>query len=199
MPKISTTSVFVFAVIACVLAVGIESGTEYISLALNKAAARADEAELLPSGADDHSQLRTAFDTPGFSNPQFFSEEESDLDPSTTVVGIEVNGEAVAFPLQELEKPHIVNSVIQGQALSVTYCTLANCVRVLAQDSQGPIDLRIGGQDNNMQMVFLYQGSRFAQESKKLPLQDYPFTRCSLAQWKKQHPKTQVFQAPKKT
>ena len=193
----SKSTVFAVAAIGVLLAIGIDSGTEFVSLQLKKAVARADEAELLPSGADDHSELRVAFNTAGVTDPDFSSIKDSKLSAKTPIVGIEVEGEAVAFPLAELEEPHIVNAVIGNRALSVTFCTLVDCVRVLTDESEKPIDLRLGGQDGNMQMVFMYDGARYAQESRKIPLNDFPFKRCSLAEWKKLHPKTQVFIAPK--
>lgn len=197
MLSVSKSTVFAVAAIGVLLAIGIDTGTEFVSLQIKKSIARADEAELLPSGADDHSELRMAFNSAGVTDPEFETIENSKLSPTTPVVGIEVEGEAVAFPLAELEEPHIVNAVIGKRALSVTYCTLVDCVRVLTDESEKPIDLRLGGQDGNMQMVFMYDGARYAQESQKIPLNDFPFKRCSLAEWKKLHPQTEVFIAPK--
>ena len=195
--KVKLAAIAIFAV---VLAIGIESGAEFFTFQRIKANAMVEERELLPTGEDDHGELRTAFNLPGVTAPEFTTVSSAGLGPKTPVVGIEIDGEAVAFPLSQLEDPHIVNAMIGGKALSVTFCTLVNCVRVLTDESQSqPLDLRLGGQDSNMQMVFMYNGSRYAQESKEIPLVDFPYKRCSLAEWQAKYPKTKIFVAPNET
>ncbi|MCF6321900.1 MAG: DUF3179 domain-containing protein [Rhizobiaceae bacterium] len=60
-------------------------------------------------------------------NPKFVSIEEagalSDRDP---VIGVEINGDARAYPLSVLMRHEIANDVIGGQAVTVTFCPLCN-------------------------------------------------------------------------
>ena len=64
---------------------------------------------------------------PAINKPKFITIKQasalSDRDP---VIGIEINGDARAYPLGVLMRHEIANDVIGGKAVTVTYCPLCN-------------------------------------------------------------------------
>ena len=113
------------------------------------------------------------------------------------MVGVEIAGEAFAFVLDDMANPrkHIANLHVHGKAISVTYCNLVDCVRVLTQDDDQPLALSVGGLDVNNQMVLLWEGKRYGQSSLAIPLGDYPFERMQWGEWLSQYPETRVYTA----
>jgi hypothetical protein len=65
---------------------------------------------------------------PPIDNPKFFTANEYEnsnyFDGDTRVLGIVVNGIARAYPIDILDYHEIVNDVIDGQHVSITYCPL---------------------------------------------------------------------------
>jgi hypothetical protein len=150
-------------------------------------------AESFPSGDDDHGELRMVMNRPGLRNPDLHPVKLTSVSNDEKVIGVVVDDQPIAYVVEELASPHIVNSMVQGKPISVTYCELVRCARVLTADSSEPIPLNLGGQDGNMQMVFEFKGARYAQESKKLPLEDHLFEVCTFGEWRGKHPGTLVF------
>ena len=124
--------------------------------------------------------------------------DDADYSDSTAIVGVDVDGMQCAFVLDEMQDParHVVNLVINQKPISVAYCDLVDCVRVVTDDSQDPIPLNVGGLDIDNQLVLSLRGTRYGQQSPDLPLNDYPFTRTTLGDWKSQFPKTMICVPP---
>ena len=138
-------------------------------------------------------------DHPGIDSRSLKTLPEDYLVDSTPVIGIEVDGEPMAFVMEKMMDPkaHIVNlNFKHKKSISVTYCYLVDCVRVLAEDAEDPIPLHVGGLDVDKQMVFLLNGERYSQMSPDLPLADYPFKRTTLGNWKRLHPDTRICMPP---
>ncbi|MBI2153429.1 MAG: DUF3179 domain-containing protein [Candidatus Rokubacteria bacterium] len=76
---------------------------------------------------------------PAIDRPKFVTPKEADpwLGAREPVLGLEVNGEARAYPLQILTWHEIVNDTVGGRPVSVTYCPLCNSGIVF--------DRRLGG------------------------------------------------------
>lgn len=148
----------------------------------------------LPADSLFHEPLRRTVDFAGVLEPDFIPANEAQLPGTVEVVGVTVGDQRYGFVLSGMDAPekHIVSFVSGSQRISVTYCNLASCVRVLRGDASLPA-LRVGGLDARFQMVFLLDGKRYGQESTKLPLQDIPFTRTSYEEWKLAHPDTLIF------
>ena len=161
-----------------------------------RAAAAADERAM--KGGRFHKPLRRVADFPGIVEPELHKVDEVRLPGETMVVGVEVDGVACAFVLGSMQDPtqHIVNTMINNKPISVTYCNYINCVRVLSDDSETSIPLNVGGLDIDNQMVLRLHGERYGQESRELPLADYPFARMSLDEWTHLHADTQVCNLP---
>ena len=115
------------------------------------------------------------------------------------MIGIEVDGRFIALVMEKMMDPlaHIVNMNFGGEkSVSVSYCYLADCVRVVSKESKTPIPLHVGGMDVDNQMVYLLDGERYGQMSPVLPLADYPFERTTLGDWRKLHPHSQICVPP---
>jgi hypothetical protein len=156
------------------------------------------ERERAIKGGTFHKPLQIYAYFAGIDQPVLSESSDVDLPDLTPVVGVEVNGESCAFVLEEMRDPatHIVNLIMNDKPISVAYCDLVDCVRVVSDESQKPIPLHVGGLDVDQQLVLLLNGERYGQESADLPLQDYPFVRMSWLEWKQLHPDTRVYLAP---
>jgi hypothetical protein len=76
---------------------------------------------------------------PSIDNPKFVSVVSSnDLQPREPVIGLEIAGEAKAYPLRILVWHEIVNDTVGGVPVVVTYCPLCNAAIVF--------DRRVAGQ-----------------------------------------------------
>ena len=69
---------------------------------------------------------------PPLDNPRFISPEDADgwLGDQEPVIFFELNGDAKAYPLQILTWHEIVNDVVDGVPVSVTFCPLCNAAIV---------------------------------------------------------------------
>ena len=134
-------------------------------------------------------------DYPAVQKPDLVELDTVELDDSTQVIGVEVDGQPVAFVLDAMTRPdrHIVSTMIKGKPLAVTYCDLADCARVLTNDAKELIPLRVGGLDDQNQMILLLNGQLYGQSSGALPLQDQPFARMDLKQWRELHPSSKIY------
>ncbi len=64
---------------------------------------------------------------PSIDNPVFVPVSEAgDLSPTEPVLSLEIDGDARAYPLQILSWHEIVNDVVAGKPVAVTYCPLCN-------------------------------------------------------------------------
>ena len=157
----------------------------------------AAEFQRVKLGGDDYLPLQRLFEFPGVDHPSMVSKDHIALASETPIVGIEVSGEAYAFVLDSMSDPrtHIVNLYVHGVAISVTYCNLVDCIRVLTTEGKELLPLGVGGLDVDNQLVLLWQGIRYGQSSTKLPLADYPFHRMEWGEWLSKHPDTRVYRA----
>ncbi len=155
------------------------------------------EIQRIKRGGEFYEPLQLFFEFPGVDHPSMVANAEVQIASETSVVGIEIAGEALAFVLDGMANPkkHIANLHVHGTAISVTYCNLVDCVRVLAQDGEKALTLSVGGLDVNNQMVLLWEGKRYGQSCLEIPLADYPFERMQWGEWLSQYPETRVYTA----
>lgn len=153
------------------------------------------EQEYAKLGGEHYKPLKSYMDYPGIDEPRLYSLDEANLKDTTPIIGIEHNGEAIAFVEEKMKDPkaHVVNVNVGGEkSFSITYCYLANCVRVFESESTDLIQMGVGGLDEDDQLVLLQDGVRYSQTSKAIPLADYPHHRTSLGAWRMAHPTTRV-------
>ncbi len=69
-------------------------------------------------------------------------------------------------------------------------------MRVLTSANRhDPLDLRIGGKRDNDMLLF-YEGRRYVQSDKQLPLADVVFTVTSWGEWKRLYPRSLLYSGP---
>ncbi len=145
---------------------------------------------------------------PGIANPVFTTPTDSRLSPDLPVIGIVVEGRSFAYSVAALSMPtdlesvtsmydlarrHVVNQLIDDMAVTVIYCDLSHCARVLAKDEQErPLEVGIGGVFGK-ELIVCWNGKQYTQSSAEIPLQDHPFQRTTWSEWFAQHPDTQVY------
>ena len=71
---------------------------------------------------------------PSIDKPKFVAlDAVKDLKHNTPVIGLEINGDARAYPLRVLTWHEIVNDTVGGTPVTVTYCPLCNAAIVFAR------------------------------------------------------------------
>ncbi len=92
---------------------------------------------------------------PSIDKPQFAPiSETKDLASSEPVIGIDINGDARAYPLRILIWHEIVNDTVGGTPVSVTYCPLCNSAVVFDRRLEGKIlDFGTTGKLRNSDLV----------------------------------------------
>ena len=92
---------------------------------------------------------------PSIDKPKFIAaEQEMDLGELEPVIGLEINGEAKAYPLRILIWHEIVNDVLGGKPVSVTYCPLCNSAIVFEREFNGRVhDFGTTGKLRNSDLV----------------------------------------------
>jgi hypothetical protein len=92
---------------------------------------------------------------PSIDNPQFRSiGKVTDLGGTEPVIGLEINGNARAYPLRILIWHEIVNDEVGGTPVSVTYCPLCNSAIVFDRRLDGRVlDFGTTGKLRNSDLV----------------------------------------------
>jgi len=141
---------------------------------------------------------------PSIDEPKFASAEQASfLQESDQVLGIEINGQAKAYPLRILNWHEVVNDQIGDQAFVVTFCPL--CGTGMAFDAQfGKYRLEFGVSGLLYQSdVLLYDRStkslwsQIKREAVAGPmvgkqLQQLPMLHTTWKDWRSRHPDTRV-------
>ncbi len=144
---------------------------------------------------------------PALDNPAMIAAAEADyVQPEEPVFGLEINGDARAYPLRILDWHEMVNDVIGGVPVSIAYCTL--CGAAITYDdraSNGEVyDFGSSG--------LLYRSNKLMYDrqtrtlwnqltgrpvlgplvAEEVTLNVLPIVLTSWAGWQAQHPETQV-------
>ncbi len=121
------------------------------------------------------------------------------------VVGIELNGQARAYPLQYIGYHHQVRDTIGGEPILVSYCTVCRTGRIFRPTVHDTLEtFRLVGMDQfNAMFEDRRTGSWWRQANgqavigklKGTTMPELPTVQVSLQQWVKLHPQTLVMQA----
>lgn len=131
--------------------------------------------------------------------PVLLRADEVDIPPEEEVIGVAVNDRYHAYLVEALSlvQDHVINELVDGVPISMTYCDQDDYARVLTSaDLHQPIDLRVGGMltvGSKTEMVLTLDGIRYRQDSPELPLEDHEFDRTVWGAWILKHPRTLVF------
>lgn len=121
------------------------------------------------------------------------------------VVGVELNGEARAYPIQFIGYHHLVTDTVAGQPVLVSYCTVCRTGRVFSPFVEGvQEEWRLVGMDQfNAMFEDRSTGSWWRQANGEAlvgprtgtRLTEIPSRQVTLAQWLALHPDSRIMQA----
>ncbi len=141
---------------------------------------------------------------PSIDNPVFASVSDSDfMSDSDVVIGLEINGQAKAYPIFILVWHEIVNDHVGGIPVSVTYCPLCYTNQVFERVIDGrEVEFGTSGKlyNSNLLMYDRFTESYWSQAlgmAVKGKLSGYqlnlvPFDVITWGDWKSLHPDTVV-------
>jgi len=141
---------------------------------------------------------------PSIDNPVFTNVENSHfMSDSDTVIGLNINGEAKAYPIFILVWHEIVNDYVGGTPVSVTYCPLCYTNQVFERVIDGQeVEFGTSGKlyNSNLLMYDRFTESYWSQalgmavkgELTGFQLNLVPFDVITWGDWKKLHPETLV-------
>ena len=131
--------------------------------------------------------------------------ERNKVDMARLVVGIEIDGDARAYPVQFIGYHHQVRDVVAGQPVLVSFCTVCRTGRVFRPIVRGKVEsFRLVGMDHfNAMFEDARTGSWWRQANgeaivgplKGDTLPEIPSRQVMLAQWLALHPRSLVMQA----
>lgn len=140
---------------------------------------------------------------PSIDDPGFESGNPGWLEPDERVIGLEINGDARAYPLKILSKHEIVNDQVGGEPVAVTYCPLCRSGVAYSREVNGEtLEFGVSGKllDANLVMYDRSSETYWNQISgeaivgprvpQKLELKFSSIT--SWRDWKEGHPGTKV-------
>ena len=120
------------------------------------------------------------------------------------VVGIEINGDARAYPLQFIGYHHQVRDSVGGQRVLVSYCTVCRTGRVFTPVVDGRLEtFRLVGMDQFNAMLEDHtthswwrqaNGEAIAGSRKGTRLPELPSVQVTLKQWLVLHPQSLIMQ-----
>ena len=127
------------------------------------------------------------------------------MDPNRLVLGVFINNEAKAYPIQFLGYHHHVQDTIGGKPIMPTYCTVCRTGRVFEPIVNGKKEtFRLVGMDHfNAMLEDATTKSWWRQETgeaisgklKGMQLPEVFSTQTTLAQWLLLHPDSKIMQA----
>ncbi len=142
------------------------------------------------------------FYQPGYKTFAGFSANQ--IDSNNLIIGIDINGQSRAYPIQLIGYHHQVRDTVGGKPVMVTYCTVCRTGRVYSPLVNGiPETFRLVGMDHFNAMFedattksWWQQatGVAIAGPLKGFHLSEIPSHQYSLASWFRMHPDATVFQ-----
>jgi len=137
-------------------------------------------------------------------DPTYKARAENKVDEDSVVLGLEVGGQAKAYPIRFLVYHHQVRDTVGGQPVIVTYCSVCRTGRVFEPVVAGrPEKFRLVGMDHfNAMFEDATTGSWWRQESGEAVagpltgarLPQLAFTQSTLKKWFEMHPGALVLQ-----
>src|SRR5262249_39648009 len=124
------------------------------------------------------------------------------------VLGVFVGGRARAYLVEAMggvgQKPHLVNDVVGGQAVSVSYCNDTRCARVFTDKDAGsqPLGVTVGGFLESKGMALRIGDVDYLQQTGEnlstpdgpaFPYPELPHERTTWKKWRDAHPDTDIF------
>lgn len=130
---------------------------------------------------------------------------ENNIDKNKLVIGIQLNGEAKAYPISIIGYHHQVKDTVGGQPVMVTYCTVCRTGRVFSPFVDGQYEkFRLVGMDHFNAMFEDERtkswwrqatGEAITGALKGKFLKELPSEHMQLGAWIRKHPGTKILQA----
>ncbi len=149
----------------------------------------------------------TPFDMPGIRLPPARSAAEANLPDDTPIIGVVAGGSARAYLVTAMEamNGHVVNDLVGGTPVTITYCDRTQCVHAFTDKAGGePLKIDLGGFVDRMLLkvgdTFFFQdtGEDFVKErGTAFPYATHPYELTTWKRWKDAHPSTEVYTGPK--
>ena len=135
---------------------------------------------------------------------RFTGADKDTTNKSNLIIGIEVNGQAKAYPIQLIGYHHQIRDSIGGKPVLVTYCTVCRTGRVYSPVLEGkPETFRLVGMDH-FNAMFEDQttkswwrqvnGKCIAGSRKGMQLETLASDQMTLGDWIAAHPNTLILQ-----
>ena len=135
-------------------------------------------------------------------NKSFASATDSDMDRSKLVIGVMIDGQAKAYPIQLIGYHHQVMDTVGNTPVMITYCTVCRSGRVYSPIVNGkPESFRLVGMDH-FNAVFedattkswwqQATGTAITGPLKGYALKEFPSSQMTLDAWLREHPKSLV-------
>jgi Protein of unknown function (DUF3179) len=131
--------------------------------------------------------------------------DRNKVDTGRLIVGIDINGQARAFPIQFIGYHHQVRDTVGGQPVMVSYCTVCRTGRVFSPVVDGHTEsFRLVGMDHFNAMFEdrttgswwrQANGEAIAGPAKGKTLIEIPSRQVKLSEWLALHPNSLVMQA----
>jgi hypothetical protein len=126
------------------------------------------------------------------------------VDTSRLIVGIDINGQARAFPIQFIGYHHQVRDTVNGRPIMVSYCTVCRTGRVFSPVVDGRTEsFRLVGMDHFNAMFEdsttgswwrQANGEAVAGPAKGKALKEIPSRQVKLSQWLALYPNSLIMQ-----
>lgn len=167
-----------------------------------------------PAGADDQASDYNEMASPtfngypllegeanGLSNVAFLTAIQATLESGAEVIGVSVGINHRAYSVKALSRSpehHVVNDLVGSKPITVAYCDLSGCARVLTSSEHtkaltvgvaGAVELPEG-----VEMLLVVNGTKVLQKSQNMPFDDMPFSKTTWHEWRSKHPDTLVYQ-----
>lgn len=129
---------------------------------------------------------------------------ENKVNGKDLVIGVTLNGESKAYPIEIIGYHHQVRDTVGGEPVMVTYCTVCRTGRIFKPEVDGkPEDFRLVGMDHFNAMFEdsrtrswwrQVNGEAIVGEKKGAFLPEVPSEQMALSAWIALHPSTKVLQ-----
>ena len=134
----------------------------------------------------------------------FASASANNVDSNKLIIGIDINGQARAYPIQIIGYHHQVKDTVGNTPVMITYCTVCRTGRVYSPAVNGKLEkFRLVGMDHFNAMFedettksWWQQatGVAIAGSLKGYHLEEIPSHQASLASWIRLHPNSTILQ-----
>jgi len=140
---------------------------------------------------------------PGVRQPRAVPALAAGLTDTDEVIGVVVNGKARAYAVQAMAgrpQNHVINDLIAGTPVTVTFNNLSRSVRVFAGSGSEPLEVGLGMSQGG-EMILAVGGRQYIQRSGasvdgdkpgQFPFDDVPNELVVWKKWRDKHPDTDV-------